>query len=163
MDQVTDSYLRRTVLAATGLFLSGTAGAASDEKTDKSQNTTVKQRQNVRVTQEQTVKYDNKHGCTTCDPAEEGTRQLGTLAVYNHSHCQRKVTVGVTGRIALEGESLEDSTISIQVPPEQQCVAGFEGSIQRLDCEHGDLDIMIEQRSENEANHCDGENRIFRD
>ncbi|WP_130500912.1 hypothetical protein [Natrinema hispanicum] len=109
------------------------------------------------------MQINDQRGCAECTTATGKTHQLGTIVIYNRSHCQRKVTVGVTGKIALEGEELKDETISMQAPPKTECRAGFVGSLTRLDAEAGDLDIQIMQRSEHAADYCPGKNRVFRD
>lgn len=171
---MTDSYLRRTVLAAAGVVLSGTGLASGSDETEGNSHSggTTTQRQEVTVSQSQSQTVNVRRGtervetppCTYCTDADgDDEQQLGTLQIFNRSTCQRKVTVQTTGKIALGGEQLEDQTLSIQVPPKAHCVAGFTGSMVRLDAEHGDLDITIQQRSESEAHHCEGEDRIFRD
>ena len=148
-----------------GSVTASNSGKANANRVSGQQNTTttVTQRQEVHVEQSQTVQINDQHGCAECTTATGKTQQLGTIVIYNGSHCQRKVTVGVTGKIALEGEQLEDATISMQTPPKTESRAGFVGSLTRLDAEAGDLDIQIMQRSEQTADYCPGENRIFRD
>lgn len=160
------NYLRRTVLAAAGVVLSGTA-SATERSDDDGQSQSQSQSTNVNVSQEQRVIIKNeghqiKPGqCATCKTKEGETKEIGTLVVYNHGHCQRKVTVQVTGKIALRDERLENPTLSIQVPPKEQRTAGFTGSIVGMDAEDGDLNMTIVQRSEYLADYCGGEDRTF--
>lgn len=165
------TYLRRAVLATLGAIGAGTASASGNGQTRPESNTTVKQEQSVSVEQSQKVVVDSEpeehkpshSNCAKCVDTDGNVQKLGTFVIYNRSTCQRKVTIETTGKIALEGETLEDQTLSAQVPPKEACVGGFTGSLVRLDAEHGNLDISIKQRSEQEANHCGGENRVFHD
>lgn len=167
-------YLRRSFMAAVGALGvgSGVASGSGEEKQTTTSNTTVSQRQEVNVEQEQRVEvrtYEKERTiedarCYACDEEEtKHDNQLGTLMVHNTSTCQRKVVFQSTGKAAQEGEQLEDQTLSIQVPPKKTCWAGFTGSVVRFEAEPGNIEMRLFQRSESEANHCGGENRVFRD
>lgn len=150
-------------------LVSGTKGENDDNETE------LVQRQEVDVSQSQTVRIDEHPApvkrapmkepepCAVCETADGKEQRLGTILIWNLSHCQVKVNIEVTGRIALEGEELEDGTTSVQVPPKGECRLGFTGSLVRLESEDGNVDFRISQRSESDRNHCDGEDRIFRD
>lgn len=160
-----EHYIRRSVLAAAAATpIVGTAGATEDEDEDEEDSTTVTQSQEVTVSQSQEVRVirQEKVGhqtvedgqCFSCTEEPKQATRIGTFYAKNRSDCQRRLTFEVSGRLAPEGEEMKHSSFTTYLGPGKECYVGFTGTVRKLECEDGDLEIRIEQLSEAQDSIC---------
>lgn len=120
-------YLRRTVIATIGAISvgAGTASAGDYEE-------------------EQTQCGQSVDRCNSCtDTCEKDEKSF--IVGRNHSTCQRLIFISTT-----------EESFSLQLSPhETSQQIYFAGSIERVECEPGDVDIEIFQRTEGDAHHCE--------
>ena len=124
-----DSQTRRVVLSALGTLTLGTIGAtASHDNHDR---------------KKKDGKKDRKHYDDHCDRCESEKDPRSYINVENVGKCSGRVFVSTT-----------EESFDISLAAGDRDGFHFEGSVRRLDCEDGDLDITIEQRTEDGRNHC---------
>lgn len=117
---MTDSYLRRTVLALTGSVLAGSTVASADHEHEQKQK--------------------QKHGDDTCRDCTHdcmGPCKRSYITATNRVCSQRKVFVSTT-----------ETSFDLQIPSGETKTASFAGDVQRLEVETGDVDVCIEQRTQ---------------
>lgn len=128
-------HLRRTILSSLGT-LAPIVGFASAE--------TETGRRSPRTTDDTCPTAPSR--CDRCASSCEEKADEPPSVIYaeNKSTCQRKVLV-----------STDEETFGMQVPGDDWREVKFHGSMRRLDIEDGDVDVHIEQRTEQKANHCE--------
>lgn len=129
---MTDSYLRRTVLATLGALGVGAGTASAHHDHEKEQK------------QKQKHEPKKTSGCQKepdrCSKCNDTCRERSYLHVTSRSPCQRKVFVSTT-----------EETFSFHIGSHETHGTEFVGSLERLELEHGDLDVEIHQRTEHKS------------
>lgn len=144
---------RRAVLGAIGALTAGTTTAAATGDSECNDC-------NYGCSRHQTVDCKDVH-CGDCQQSSKQETQtvteskpVGVITIENRTNCTRKVEIQVSGSIADGRQNLpSDETFhSVHVAANNYTERHFIGSIRRLDCEAGDLNIQIQQRSTHDAN-----------
>ncbi|MFC7233421.1 hypothetical protein ACFQMM_22430 [Saliphagus sp. GCM10025308] len=173
MDEKHRTYLRRTLLAATGAVGIGaivpTTTADHDTECEKGTSKTDTITTKDQIPAKSVYEKDGRVLTLKCG---EHSKEFitcrechapwapGAITIHNCSPCKRHVEIAVSGKLAAtpcapQGETdAFDSHLSTYVSGGDRQTYFFSGSIRQLDAEDGDVNIGISQRSEQYAHPC---------